>query len=349
MTMKTFTFFLLFILAASLASAQRITVKGNQFQVDGKRIWISGANTPWKSWNEFGNKFDAAWWRAHFRELRESHVNATRVWISCNGDNASPGIDANGNVSAPTPAFWRDLDTLFKIAQENHVYLMLALISFDHSKPGNHNAEAWRRMYSRPEGRKSFVDNYTIPLVERYKSSPWFFAIDVGNELVWTWENHKVARKDALDLVARVANAAHARSQILVCEGEGAGPKYNSSKFEGNFYSDKSLGALQPGAHLDFYNIHYYDWVRPWFGSPFERSPADYGMDAKPCLIGECPAKGSANQSIAENYQNAFAKGWQGIMPWTSNGVDDNGNLSNMRPGLKWLVKSHADLIVPIR
>ncbi len=250
--MKTFAFFLLVILATSLASAQRITVKGNQFQVDGKRIWISGANTPWKNWNEFGSKLDAAWWRAHFRELMENHVNATRVWISCNGDNASPGIDANGNVSAPTSAFWRDLDTLFKIAQENHVYLMLALISFDHSKPGNRNAEAWKRMYSRPAGRKSFVDNYTIPLLERYKSSPWFFAIDVGNELVWTCENHKVARKDALDLVARVANAVHARSQVLVCEGEGAGPKYNSSKFEGNFYSDKSLGAIQPGLTSTF-------------------------------------------------------------------------------------------------
>jgi hypothetical protein len=89
--------------------------------------------------------------------------------------------------------------------------------------------------------------------------------------------------------------------------------------------------------------------VRPWFGSPFERSPADYGMDAKPCIIGECPAKGGANQSIAENYRNAFAKGWQGIMPWTSNGVGGNGNLANMRPGLEWLAKSHADLIVPVR
>lgn len=167
---------------------------------------------------------------SHFRELREAHVNSTRVWISCNGDNASPGIDANGTVSAPTPAFWRDLDSLFTVAQENHIYLMLALISFDHSKPGNRNAEAWRRMYSSPKGRQSFVDNYTVPLVERYKESPWFFAIDVGNELVWTWENHKVARKDTLDLVARVANAVHAHSKVLVCEGEGAGPKYNSDK-----------------------------------------------------------------------------------------------------------------------
>ena len=50
--------FLLFVgLVPSLASAQRITVKGNRFEVDGKEIWISGANTPWKTWNEFGNKF----------------------------------------------------------------------------------------------------------------------------------------------------------------------------------------------------------------------------------------------------------------------------------------------------
>jgi hypothetical protein len=346
--MKAFAFVLLFVsFAPSLASAQRITVKGNRFQVDGKEIWISGANTPWKTWNEFGNKFDAAWWHAHFRELREAGVNCTRVWISCSGDNASPGIDADGHVSAPTPAFWRDLDSLFAIAQETRVYLMLCLISFNHSQPGSHNAEAWKRMYSSPEGRQSFIDNYTIPLVERYKDSPWFFAIDVGNELVWTWQNHKVARKDTLDLVARVANAVHAHSKVLVCEGEGAGPKYTSDKYQGNFYSDKALGALQPGAFVDFYNIHYYDWVRPHFGSPFERSPADYGMDHKPCIIGECPAWGSAGQSIADNYRNAFARGWQGIMPWTSNGVDRNGNLTAMRPGLEWIVKTHPKLIDP--
>ena len=128
--MKPLAFFLLFVsLVPGLASAQRIAVKGNRFQADGKEIWISGANTPWKRWNEFGHKFDAAWWRAHFRQLREAHVNSTRVWISCSGENTSPGIDAAGNVSAPTPAFWRDVDSLFAIARENHIYLMLALIS----------------------------------------------------------------------------------------------------------------------------------------------------------------------------------------------------------------------------
>jgi hypothetical protein len=34
-------------------------------------------------------------------------------------------------------------------------------------------------------------------------------------------------------------------------------------------------------------------------------------------------------------------------MPWTSNGVDRNGNLTAMRPGLEWFVKTHPQLIDP--
>ncbi len=248
--MKLFTFVLLFVSLARASLRRNASLsRATGFKWMEKKSGFQAPDTPWKTWNEFGNKFDAVWWRAHFHELNTAGVNCTRVWLSCNGDNASPGIDADGHVSGPTPAFWRDVDSLFAIAKENHIYLMVALISFDHSKPGNHNALAWKRMYSSPEGRQSFVDNYAVPLVERYQANPWFFAIDVGNELVWTWENHKVARKDTLDLVARVANAVHAHSKVLVCEGEGCGPKYNSDKYQGNFYSDKALAPLSQ-AHV---------------------------------------------------------------------------------------------------
>ena len=46
------------VLTATLAPAQRIQVSGAEFQVNGKRIWISGTNTPWENWNDFGGKFD---------------------------------------------------------------------------------------------------------------------------------------------------------------------------------------------------------------------------------------------------------------------------------------------------
>ena len=68
-----------------------------------------------------------------------------------------------------------------------------------------------------------------------------------------------------------------------------------------------------------------------------------------PASLANAPPGDTAGQSMADNYRNAFAKGWQGIMPWTSNGADRNGDLTTMRPGLEWLVKTHPQLIDPAR
>lgn len=340
--MKAF-FGCLIVGLAAASLAQRITVSNGHFVLNGKRVWLSGANTPWNKWNDFGHRFDARWWDSHFRELQANGILATRVWVSCDGDNASPGINSQGYVSAPTAQFWADVDKLFSIARQRKVYLMIALISFDHSKPGNKNASWWKAMYGSAATRKSFIDNYAIPFVDRYKDNPYFFAIEAGNELCWTWENHGVARNNTLDLVARLANAVHGRSQVLVTQGDGAGPKYNSPLYEGNFYSNAYLGGLQSGAYLDFYKIHYYDWVRQWFSSPWEKSPSDYQIADKPCIVGECPAKGSAGMTILANYQQAFARGWDGVMPWTSNGVDGNGSIRDIVPALHWASRIRWD------
>ena len=331
----------------ALASAQRISVENNLFTVNSNRIWISGANTPWHRWNEFGHQFDYSWWDGHFRALRENGVNCTRVWISCSGDNASPGISGSGYVSGPTTQFWNDADALFEIARSHEIYLMIALISFDHSKPGNTNAGAWQNMYNSADTRASFVTEYAVPFVNRYRDNPYFFAVDVGNELEWAWENHGVPVGNVLDLIARVANAVHQHSEVLVCQGLGAGPKYNSPDYEGNYFTDEALSARQSGAYVDFYNIHCYDWQIQYFSSPFDRSPSGYGMDEKPGLVGELPARGVAGYSPQQCYQRAFELGWQGIMPWTSNGVDGNGGLDDMGPGSNWFDDNHPGLVRP--
>jgi hypothetical protein len=332
---------------SGLSLGQRISVAGTRFQVDGKRIWISGTNTPWKNWNDFGNSFDEQWWRNQFHSLAAAHVNATRVWISCSGQNDSPGISANGRVLPPTPRFWKDLDSLFEIARSERVYLMTALISFDHTKPGNPRADSWRLMYADPKNRQSFVDSYVVPLVRRYGGNPYFWAIDVGNELDWTFDNQHMPMGDTVDLIARVAEAVHRNSRVLVCEGMGTAAKYISAKYQGTILSDASLSARKPGAHVDFYNVHYYDWVRRWFGSPFEQSPSDMGLSGKPCIVGETSSKGSSGQTILQNWQNAFRLGWDGVMAWTSNGVDGNGSLDDFLEGPAWFFRAHPGLVHP--
>jgi len=343
--MKAFLALALGALIFGQATAQRIRVEGTQFKIGTKQIWISGANTPWQHWNDFGGNFDSSWWREQFHELHEAHVNATRVWISCSGDNPSPGILPDGLVTPPTAKFWTDLDVLFGLAKSERIYLMTALISFDHTKKGNRNAEAWQRMQRSARNRGSFVTEYVVPLLKRYGSNPYFFAIDVGNEIDWHWDNQGMKQEDTLDLIARVANAVHQNSKVLVCQGMGTAAKYLSAKYKGNCLSYASLGSKQPWAHVDFYNIHYYDWVRQWFSSPFDQSPEEMGITGKPAIVGEAPAHGSAGMSIRANYQKAFANGWQGFMPWTSNGVDDNGSLKDMSPGPLWFYQSHRALL----
>jgi hypothetical protein len=93
---------------ARAAFGDRITIEGTEFRAGAERIWINGANTPWHVWNEFGGGFDPAWWDKHFQELRQHGINATRIWISCNGEVGirieANGVDANGGLARLGPA-----------------------------------------------------------------------------------------------------------------------------------------------------------------------------------------------------------------------------------------------------
>jgi hypothetical protein len=219
--------------------------------------------------------------------------------------------------------------------------VMIALISFDHTKPGNPNASKWIKMYNSEENRQSFVDNYAVPFVDRYKDNPCFFAVDVGNELEWVWENHGVPSDNVIDLISRVADGVKTNSEVLVCQGLGAGIKYNTSARGGS-------GNYLANVNVDFYNIHYYDWQNQWFGNPFDRSPSYYYMNSKPCIIGETPAKGAAGYTSQQCYQKAFEQGWQGLMVWTSNGVDDNGDKWDSKPGTDWIYNNYPDLVLGV-
>ncbi len=320
---------------------QRISVSGDQFMSNGENIWFNGTNTPWNKWNDFGGSFNYEWWNNEFQELQDMHINCTRVWITCDGNNAGIDITNEGYVNGVSSTFWTHVDQLMEIVQSKKIYLMTALISFDHTKPGNTNASKWINMYNSAANRRSFVENYAVPFVNRYKDNPYFFAIDVGNELEWVWENHGVASDSVIDLIARVVDSVKANSEVLVCQGLGAGVKYNTSAKGGN-------GNILKNVNVDFYNIHFYDWQEQWFGNPFDLSPADYKMDSKPCIIGETPAKGSAGLTPLECYQKAFEMGWRGLMVWTSNGVDDNGDKLDSKPGTDYIYDTYQNKVLGV-
>jgi hypothetical protein len=359
--MKSNKFFLtiILILLFYFSEAQRVSVSGTKFLVNGKEIVMNGANTPWNKWNDFGGGYTSSWWDAEFKKIKAAGGNSTRIWISCNGD-VGLKISADGTVTSAASAFWANLDDMFKLAEKNKIYVKATLISFDHFKNSHTTFQSWRNMVLNDEKVTSFITYYVNPFVAKYKNNPYLWAIDVCNEIEWVNQNAECGNipwPRLQYLVACTASAVHDSSQVLVTLGSAA-VKWNSPKYEGNFWSDANLKAQynKSNARLDFYSPHFYGWVVKWFGNfAVDKSPEDYGINDRPCVIGENPAKGiyndGANPTLvipaSEMFIAAYNKGWKGLLPWTSNGVDSNGKLSDFESGLKAFKSLHPELIDP--
>lgn len=322
----------------------RVVVEGTDFFVNGERLYMNGVNMPWDKWNDFGGYYNEKTWSRHFAELRESGINSVRVWISCNGDIGMQ-IDEQGYVTGATARHWEHLDSLFTVAEENGMYIMATLMSFDHFKDTNKTYKSWRNMVQDEEKIDSYVENYLIPFCERYDDFNSLWSIDLCNEPDWIRENAecgKLSWDDLGLLFAKEAAAIHENSDVLVTIGFGM-IKYNSDDYSGNKGSDKFMQSLYDNdkAYLDFYSTHYYEWEAPWYGFPFDKTPEEFKLDGtKPSVIGEFPAigmlgneKGSQAMTGDECYINIYNNGWDGIMGWTSNGVDNCGSLEDFKEG----------------
>ncbi len=327
-----------------------IRVKGADFYCGDSKIWFNGANTPWDNWNDFGGSFDEAFWDEHFAALREAGVNSTRIWFNCS-DMVGVKLNSDGSFKEVTDAHWEDCDKLFEIAQKHGIYIMATMLSFDHFKDSNRNYSLWRDMIMSNENIDSFVAGYIKPFAERYDANPYLWSIDLMNEPDWVYENSEcgnIGWEYLASYFGRSAAAIHECSDVLVTVGV-ATIKYNSDMRTGNMICDELLiqESKNELGYLDFYSTHYYSWQSQWYGTAYEKTPEEFGLvTEKPCLIGECAV--SDNQSGAlEKYTGAYENGWDGILVWTSNGVDDCGNYDLMIEGSLPTYEAHKDEIFP--
>ncbi len=344
--------------------SKRIKVNGTDFEVGGKRLWVNGANAPWIKWNDFGGSFSFMEWNDHFRELHENGINCARVWISCNGE-VGMDIDDEGHFKGATEQHWKDLAELFSIAEANQVYIMATVQSFDHYKDDENVDDsqekfaAWRELITDGSKTDAYINNYIIPLVEKFGSSDYFWSVDLCNEPDWVYENSECGKLDWVDLssyYAKAAAAIHEHSDVLVTVGMGM-PKYNSDKINGNKISNEYLSSLIPDgsdynkdkAFVDFYSTHWYPWEEgSGMGNPFKQSPEEFGLDTdRPTVIGECPGT-PQKMTLQEEYESAYSLGYDGVMAWKTSGQDDgNGLLDDIAPATKEIMQAHKDEVFP--
>lgn len=368
------------LIFSGLSYGQFVTIVNKKFVVNGNAscpIYFNGANTPWESWNDFGGSYNTTKWAQDMSDLKSKGINAARIWFSCNGDG-QPNVATDGTVSAPSAAFWTNCDHLFAQAQVNGVYIMATMMSFDHTKTANNKSTNWRNMMNDTAKIRTYLNNYLIPFVNRYKTNPYLWSIDLCNEIEWDAENtdnwkcsYAVLQRFIGMCCAGLHSSAVARTdgtKVLITLGS-AGTKWNGTKMrngsngtgwvtnnDGNKWSDAALKAQynNANAYLDFYSPHFYGWLNEYYYNMFQKSPADYGMDEKPCMVGEMPARDpmpTPAMSQLTAYNNLKTLGWQGHMPWTAN-ITTNlttevGSLADFGAAALSFKNSNTTLIVP--
>lgn len=353
-------------LGAGTPPPERITVSGNEFRVcnNTQRIWMGGANTPWFLWNDFGNAaFNVNTWDSHYQTLIANKINSSRVWITCSGE-VGINISAAGLVGTGTPGsggtakHWADLDAFFAMAQARRIYVKATLMSFDHFKSTYSTYTRWRNWINSPANVDSYINTYLLEFLDRYGDNPYLWSIDLANEPEWASESENTGDCAQYGCIqwarfqyawGKMAKAIHDWNA-----GNGHGPlvtvgmgfvKHNGPRAGGsNKVSDAILTGPAAGnaanAKLDYWDVHYYLWQQGSVGNPFTQTPNTFfgfSLD-RPAMLGENPNDGGSDsdppssvdgpRTLLNDINDAYANGWQGMAPWTSNNAG-SGNFGD--------------------
>jgi hypothetical protein len=315
--------------ASAAASADRVSWAGGNW-------YLNGVNYPWV---HYGNDFGANAWGAYgvhdattraavdadFARMEQQGIHSARWWLFADG-RAGIAWDSGGMPVGLDPYVFADLDAALALAQKHHVYLNLVLtdVSLLYRASYANGVQMGGRPYlvNTAAGRQALVSKVFTPVFDRYGQNPQILSYEVMNEPEWAISEDHAVNSSATQssatqpaslanmqaLVRQAAAAVHARTRSHVTVG-GAASRWASQW--------KGLG-------LDYYSVHFYDWMHPWPDvDVYDSGCSALNLD-RPVVIGEYPP-GSSVASFRRYLDNWLAGGCAGAWAWSFKGVDAVG------------------------
>jgi len=350
--MKKTVLLLAFSLSLGIASAQSINYEG-------RNIFINGANIPWISFgSDVGNAYSASGFESIFTISQQYGINCLRLWIHCDG-RCSPLFDSTGKVTGLNTGFISSLDDIFLRAKNHNVMIMPCLWSFDMLKTNKTSAGKFAGdhadLITDSTKTASYIDSVLIPIVTRYKDQCNLFAWEIINEPEWgmtiknvtSTDMQMVSANQMQSFVGKLAGAIHRNSKKMVTVGS-ASLQWSSTAQScvGNFWTDSLLKTASNDSlgFLDFYQVHYYDWMYEAF-DPFDtlRAYNHWNID-KPLLLGEVDGN-NARYPPAAMVNDAYRNKYCGLMYWSINANDGVANFGNFKIALSDFRIQHKDSV----
>jgi len=185
---------------------------------------------------------------------------------------------------------------------------------------------------SSEELTESYINQALVPILRSLSSLKNVF-FEVINEPEWCLKDTPCSTNDCVDtadmqrFIGAIASTIHEKSNFVVTVGS-ASLKWSSARQPpavGNFWSDAALShaSKRAKAHLDLYNVHYYDWMGPrpassWCYDPMATNVSYWKLTDKPVVVAEIPST-SKYYNASELLRLPYSNGFRGSVFWAYN------------------------------
>jgi len=311
------------------------------------KAWFNGINIPWNQFGyDIGSAYNYGWFETFFQACQANHINSARFWLHCDG-RASPTFNSNGDVTGLPSTFISDLTNLTTLAKSYDVLLMITLWSFDMCKQEIANG-FHPDLISDQSKTQSYITNALMPILHALNGFD-NVVYEVINEPEWCIKETPGTTPTMVPLVqmqrfvGMIASAIQKNSPHKVTVGS-ASLKWDSNTnppAAGNWWSDAAIGQGYPGGRLNFYQIHYYDWMyNPDWGYDPCREPASYWALDKPTVVGELPVDGGAHYTPLQLLECSYNHSFVGDLFWSY----AQGNWRAAIQGWNTFYEEHTDI-----
>ena len=287
--------------------------------------YLLGVNYPY---HQYGNDFGGNAWGnygvhdpdtyatvdADFARMAALGVRTVR-WFAFADGRAGITFDAAGLPTGLDPFVTRDFDAALEIAGRHNIAINFVLLDFrflwDARTENGVQLGGHATVLATPEGRQALVRNVFAPIFRRYANHPAILSWEVMNEPEWilqdagTVDRENVSRP--LTLATFRAFAEPVVEAIHSIAGSYATIGCADAKWARNWL----------GLGLDYYQIHYYDWMQPYSTDNLFAMRAESLELDRPVVVGEFPAANSSVAGLRDYLDTWYKNNYAGAWPWS--------------------------------
>jgi hypothetical protein len=285
------------------------------------------------AWHHFGADFggNARWMQpgvgnnpkvnTQLAEMAANGVSVVRWWVFPDFRGDGVAFDAADHPTGLGGSVLSDVARALELAEQHNLYLMLTLFSFDNFRPtttmSGVKARGIKPLIVDAAQRANLMEKIVRPFARAVAQSPHrdrLIAWDAMNEPEWAISGASMYGGDpAFDLNPDLEGVSHAQMETFLRDVLGVLRAESRALLSVGAAAIKWRHAWDK-LDVDFYHFHIYDWVDMYW--PYERSPAEYGLEARPVVMGEFPGAGLSRAGYASMLQSWYGDGYAGALAW---------------------------------